>query len=77
MNISTLPTLSAMLIPSAQAADYARDLALARALGYSPGHVFGPLWRNDPAYVLACLARYCAAEGHGRAAGRPAGLLAC
>lgn len=51
------------------------SLTLVRALGYSEGHTFGPLWR-DAGYVMSCLRRYCETEGHGWAFGRSAEWLA-
>lgn len=49
--------------------------SLLRALGYETIPTFGPLWR-DPAFVLACLARYCVREGHGWAIGRSVDYVA-
>lgn len=49
---------------STQAQPHPADLSLARALGHSdPAALVANLWR-DPDYVLACLCRYMAREGH-------------
>ncbi len=55
--------------------NHARALALVQLAGYSAIPSWGPLW-HDPAYVLTCLRRYLASEGHSGAMGRSVDWLA-